>query len=143
MCIKHTPTPASAAHARGAGGTQGIHVVDDAGTRCGGCGHYLRFAGIDGHGDVQGPCDALDDGHDTRYFDCGLYALRARTGRLSAHIEYAGPLSDHGSCAFQRGVTMRIAPAVRKGVRRDIEYPHHHGTAQVDDTIETTPIHET
>ena len=54
-------------------------------------------------------------------------AVGARSGRLAAHIDEIGPLGAHPETVGERGIEIRVAPAVGEAVRGHVEHPHHYG----------------
>ena len=62
--------------------------------------------------------------------------------RLAADIDDGSALLDHPSRMAQRGVAIVEAAAVGKGIGRDIEHTHHHGSAEIDGPIPALPLRD-
>jgi hypothetical protein len=70
------------------------------------------------------PAQPLENGLHARELLLGRDALRSGPRRLSADVHDRGALLDETASLLDRGIGVEKTPAVREGVRRDVDHAH-------------------
>jgi hypothetical protein len=82
--------------------------------------------------------ELLDDRDDAPYFFFCADGISARSGGLAPDIDDSGALLDHAYTVGNSSRGVEKLPAVREGIRGDIEHAHDHGPLQVE-SLRSTP----
>jgi hypothetical protein len=63
-----------------------------------------------------------------------------RPGGFAPHIDDGGAFVDHHGRTLHRGIRMRVAITIGKGIRRHVQDAHDDGSGQIDDSMPAAPL---
>src|SRR5436190_7284961 len=132
--------PSACGRAKRVGFPQRAHVVDDVRASRAGSAHDFGFARIDGDERGRFAPQFLDDRHHALEFFVQAGGSGAGARRLTANVDDGGALFDHAARMRQGDAALDEATAIGKGIGRDVEYAHHHGSTEIEVPIPALPM---
>ena len=140
MCMRQMPAPLAAAASSAPGSSQRANIVDDVGARGDRGAHHFGFAGV--HRDEHRGLAPQGFDHRDDTFQFFVETGGARTGArgFAAHVDDARAFGDHAARLRQRRGTVREPAAIGEGIGCDVQDTHHHGRAEIEDSIPALPL---